>query len=279
MYGDVINDPKTLRLSDATFRGWVLLLCVASNNGGVLPPMADLEIHLRMKPQRIAALLVELVARELFDKLEDGTFKPHNWDKRQYKSDTSTSRVQRFRERQRNVSSDVSETAPETETDTDTEKHSRPVKARPPREPSRFEEFWQVYPRREGGNPRKPAETKFDALVKAGTDPQVMIDAAKKLASDEAARGNIGSRFIPMASTWLNQQRWSDHAEVAAAEPAPGDGIEAQLEGAVRMYAKNGFWSRWAGPAPGMTGCRASAELLAKHGLDIAGRRVTVAAA
>lgn len=83
---------------------------------------------------------------------------------------------------------------------------------------SRFEEFWQSYPRRDGPNPRKPAEQRFETLVKSGVDPQTMIDAAKKLSSDEQGRGNIGTRFIPQALTWLNQQRWSDHAAVAMAQ-------------------------------------------------------------
>lgn len=81
----------------------------------------------------------------------------------------------------------------------------------------KFEEFWRVYPRRDGPNPRKPAEQKFCALVKTGVNPDVMIQAARQLATDEAKRSNIGTRFIPQAMTWLNQQRWSDHAAVAFA--------------------------------------------------------------
>jgi hypothetical protein len=62
--------------------------------------------------------------------------------------------------------------------------------------------------------------------------PEVMIDVAKKLATDEATRGNIGVRFIPQAMTWLNQQRWSDHAAVAfMLEQAGG---QLSIEQAVR---------------------------------------------
>jgi hypothetical protein len=35
-----------------------------------------------------------------------------------------------------------------------------------PAEDSKFEEFWRAYPRRDGPNPRKPAEQKFNALAK-----------------------------------------------------------------------------------------------------------------
>ncbi len=48
----------------------------------------------------------------LIDPVGDA-FEPHNWRKFQYKSDTSTDRVKRFR----GVSRNGSETAPDTETD------------------------------------------------------------------------------------------------------------------------------------------------------------------
>ncbi|MET4210508.1 hypothetical protein [Bradyrhizobium sp. LA2.1] len=82
-------------------------------------------------------------------------------------------------------------------------------------EDSKFEEFWQAYPRRDGPNPRKPAEQKFNALAKTGVDPDVMIAGAKQLAIEESRRGKIGTQFVAQAVTWLNQQRWSDHAASA----------------------------------------------------------------
>ena len=81
-----------------------------------------------------------------------------------------------------------------------------------PGEHPKFEEFWRSFPRRDGPNPRKPAEQKFSALAKTGVDPDVMIAGAKQLSIDESRRGNIGTRFIPQAVTWLSQQRWTDHA-------------------------------------------------------------------
>jgi hypothetical protein len=106
----------------------------------------------------------------------------------------------------------------EEEREIEKRKISRSVaSATRPSEDLKFEEFWKSFPRRDGPNPRKPAEQKFAALVKTGVDPDVMIQAAKQLAADEAKRGNIGTRFIPQAVTWLNQQRWADHAASAFA--------------------------------------------------------------
>jgi len=94
-----------------------------------------------------------------------------------------------------------------------------------PRVSATFEDFWQTYPRRDGPNPRKPAEAKFNALVKTGVDPAIMVAGAKQLAIDEANRGNIGTRYIPQAVTWLTQQRWSDHAAIAFASDRADDGL------------------------------------------------------
>lgn len=87
-----------------------------------------------------------------------------------------------------------------------------------PGEHAKFEEFWRSFPRRDGPNPRKPAEQKFSALAKTGVDPDVMIAGVKQLAIDENRRGNIGTRFIPQAVTWLSQQRWTDHAAAVFAQ-------------------------------------------------------------
>lgn len=133
---------------------------------------------------------------------------------------------------------------------------------------SRFEEFWKAFPRRDGPNPRKPAETKFNALVKTGIDPQMLIDEAIKLARNEAARGNIGTRFIPQAATWLSQQRWTDHAAVAIAQLI---GQPLTIEEAVVQFARIGLWSRH---APISDISLAPAELLAKHGLSRDGRKL-----
>lgn len=79
-----------------------------------------------------------------------------------------------------------------------------------------FKRFKATFPRRDGSNPWLPAEKKFNALVKTGVDPEVMIRAAAELAREEGTRGNIGTKFIPQAITWLNQQRFTDYAAAAA---------------------------------------------------------------
>lgn len=97
-YDSSIDHPKLLKLSDAMHRAWYTLQCVASANGGVLPPTDDIAARLRMKPAKVAEWITSLVKAGLIDN-NDGVFRPHNWDTRQYLSDSSKERVKRHREK------------------------------------------------------------------------------------------------------------------------------------------------------------------------------------
>lgn len=117
LYDEVLDDPKVQNLSAEDFRAWVNLLCLANRNDGKLPPISDIAFALRISPDA-ALTVVERLSNgggnaPLIDRLSGGVngyhHAPHGWDKRQYKSDTSTDRVKRFRERFKTVT----ETAPE----------------------------------------------------------------------------------------------------------------------------------------------------------------------
>ena len=109
-YDDAIDNPKLLKLSDSMHRAWFTLQCIASANGGVLPPTGDIAVRLRIKPAKVAEWLTKLVQAKLMDN-ENGVFRPHNWDDRQFKTDgsdpTNSQRQKRFRERHRNGSNGV----------------------------------------------------------------------------------------------------------------------------------------------------------------------------
>lgn len=114
-YSDAVRNPKVARLNDQQFRLWVELLTVAAENDGLIPPLEDLKHVLKRRLDHLSRGLEGLIRAELMDALEVG-YEPHNWGERQYKSDTSTERVRKFREKR-----NVSVTPPETETETDTE--------------------------------------------------------------------------------------------------------------------------------------------------------------
>jgi hypothetical protein len=252
LYDDTINDPKILKLPEVLRWYWIALLCVASKCGGNLPPLDDIAIQLRVTQAKATEVLASLVKAGLLDRTETG-FVPHNWHGRQYKSDVSTDRVKRFRNGKRNVSETAGETQDETfqkrhqkteaEAETDSEAIASGADAPRKRIGGRFDEFWAAYPRRDGPNPRKPAEQRFASLVKSGLDPGMMIEAAQKLAADETARGNVGTRFIPQAVTWLNQQRWADHSAVVELQQQQA---AANLAPKIHVKADTSQWRAWA---------------------------------
>jgi hypothetical protein len=88
-----------------------------------------------------------------------------------------------------------------------------------------FERLWTALPKRDGPNPKKPAFKKFSALVKTGVPPASLIEAATQAADAARKRGDFGTRFIPSAIVWLNQERWADAAaELFQAENAKPQG-------------------------------------------------------
>jgi hypothetical protein len=114
VYSGLVDDPKVQRLDPSLFKALINLWCLASLYDGVFPPIDEIAFKLRMKPDKVERLLDKLRLEGLVDDDERGA-RPHNWDRRQFTSDVSTSRVKRFRERRRNVSPAGSETAPETD--------------------------------------------------------------------------------------------------------------------------------------------------------------------
>lgn len=115
-YADAHRNPKIAKLSDKDFRLWHQLLCVASENDGQIPAIEQLKRLLGMRYDHLKEGLSRLIRGGLIDMLGDG-YSPHHWSERQYKSDTSTDRVQKHRAKR-----NVSVTPPDTDTDNREEK-------------------------------------------------------------------------------------------------------------------------------------------------------------
>lgn len=74
-----------------------------------------------------------------------------------------------------------------------------------------FNRFWQAYPSKKG---KKPAAEKFRALRKRHTSKEfldrLIEDVRCRARGHEWTKSN--GQFVPMASTYLNQERWNDPA-------------------------------------------------------------------
>jgi hypothetical protein len=91
-----------------------------------------------MTRNKTVEMLASLMDAGLIEDHLDGGFTPHNWLKRQYKSDVSTERVKRFRNAHETFQKrreTKSETPPDTDTDTDTDTTATAVVQKPPSPP------------------------------------------------------------------------------------------------------------------------------------------------
>ena len=103
----------------------------------------------------------------------------------------------------------------------------------------RFEEFWEVYPHRNGAKKgRKAAETKYAAAVKAGATEAEIIEGATRFQKDR----QVLDGFAPDPTTWLNQARWQD--EVETAQPSNVTNLKPR-NGETRI--RNGQRQIWTG--------------------------------
>jgi predicted transcriptional regulator len=135
LHEEILDDPKVQRLSGEDFKIWINLLCLTSRHGGKLPPVADIVFALRLQQETVSTVLERLLNGGLIVRrsggADGGHYAPHKWAERQYKSDTSTGRVKRFRERCKTVT----ETPPETETEKPLDKSNGAT-------PSSDKQFW-----------------------------------------------------------------------------------------------------------------------------------------
>lgn len=115
LYAELLNDPKVQTLPLNSFKAFINALCLACQNGdpnGKIGTLGDVSFAFRETKECVSSAFHPLIEAGLIVTVDE-TFHVTKWKKRQYKSDTSTDRVKRFRERFRNVTDTVTVTAPE----------------------------------------------------------------------------------------------------------------------------------------------------------------------
>lgn len=109
LYTEFASDPKVQLLDETLQRRFVMLMCLAG--AGVTPTnsVSEVDFLLRIGVSECERTRSILVSKGLIDE----HWFPKKWTKRQFESDSSTGRVKRFRQRQKGVTDDVTETASE----------------------------------------------------------------------------------------------------------------------------------------------------------------------
>lgn len=208
IYNTVRHDRKIRKLSDQAFRAWIMLLSLASEENGKIPEdFEDLSMELHLSVGKTREILQSLLSVGLIERLTEKGYIPHKWEERQFKSDTSTPRVKRFRERHRNVS----ETAPETE-QIKTEQNI-----------AAFDRFFEHFPKKER---RSEAQAEFFAAL-SKTNADSLISAARLYAGDFDG----DTKFATNPVSWLQNERWKDFPAKKSLTPALDAERERQLNG------------------------------------------------
>lgn len=253
-YAAALRNPKVATLSDREFRLWISLLAAASENDGVLPPAKDLKHLLNARLDHLLTGLERLISVGLIDALEQG-YMPHNWNKFQYKSDTSTERVHKHRA-QRNVS----ETSPDTE---QIQKQKIEPRAQ------------QVIPAA-----RNRWDELLDLCLKAAGLDGFRAERSPKLADLSALRGLLDKGYVletdilpairDKAATGHTFTNWGYIVPVVIERVAARNAIpERQATPTVDWHARVDAWrldpTSWIpgwGPSPGERGCKVPPDLL-----------------
>lgn len=248
-YADTHRNPKVARLSDADFRLWHELLCVASENDGHIPPADDLKHLLNRRLDHLSKALKRLVDGRLIDALSDG-YAPRNWSERQYKSDTSTPRVQKHRSKG-NVSCNVSETAPDTETESEEKSPQPPEGGR--RGKSVIPEDWQVPPVSELPPKARACAEQWTAESYATHAEAFGLywRSERKMKADW--RGTWANRVIALHGQVMRDQKFGN--------APPGEKPEAKQPSAAELEDRAKFYDR-IGKPDDAADCRRKAKAL-----------------
>ena len=232
-YHDAIDDPKVQRLPGDLFKFWVNMLCLASRSserGVVKLDLPEIAFAMRLDDDEAEAMIGELCRRNLLEEFTEG-YAIHNWDSRQFKSDSSAERVAKHR---RNAAETADESPAEddvtadvtlhpdsgndgvtpkpsvntdSDTETDTEERQNVKGANAPRRatyPADFEEFWAAFPTGKGNKKKSHDQWKRIKPDSALRD-EILVSLESWKACGQWQRG-----YITHAERWLRDRFWEN---------------------------------------------------------------------
>lgn len=143
-------------------------------------------------------------------KIEDGLWVVTGWDKYQKPDRTNALRKRRLRESRIPPVRGRYGGGTRRATKTVTETTSKPLGSSVD-DPPGFVEAWKLYPRRQGGNPRKLALQAWRARIREGIPAADLIAAVKRYRSHVESTGKEGTEFVLQASTFFGpKERWRE---------------------------------------------------------------------
>lgn len=239
LYDEVLDDPKVQRLTDAQFRAWVNLLCLANRGTprGRLPEnIEDIAYSLRLTSRKTREVLDVFLSRGLLVREENtSSVMPNNWDERQRKSDGSAERVAKHRAKQAdgNVTYPLQETGASRSREEIEKKQRREeiTETTSPSSPEQagasapeteqidplFLQFWAMYPT--GRGKRIPALREWNKL-KADEKRAALERLPLFVACHDWQKE--GGRFVRHAERWIKDRGWKDDVPPEPIRVVPG---------------------------------------------------------
>lgn len=196
------NHPKIIGLSDGAFRLYITALCYSNAylTDGIIPQKTVKKLsNMRHISSLVEANLWEICG----DDIKILGYEEYQFTKEKVETERKKAAERMAKSRELRRTDGV--TSPEVQPP-----HTHPIPIPIPNKDintqnpsdSDFNLFWAIYPRKEA---KGAARTAFQKAAKKAS-VQDIIEGAKRFASDP----NRQPEFTAHASTWLNQERWTD---------------------------------------------------------------------
>lgn len=99
---------------------------------------------------------------------------------------------------------------------------------------SKFNEFWKMYPRKEGSKGK--AKTIWQRLCNKNNAPR-WRDIKRALREQKKSEQWQTRKFIPLPTTWLNQERWLDDPNLMKSYNKTDNQINNRIDNVERKYS------------------------------------------
>lgn len=201
MYAEFATDPKVQMLSEVMQRRLIMLLCMRCSNDLVTLHVTEIAFQLRISDDDLKETKSLFVSKGFIDEHWNVT----NWEKRQYRSDSSAERVARHRENKKRVGNgDVTLQKRRS----NALEQNRTEQSNAPANAELFETFWKAYPNKKA---KQSAAKAWGKLKLVADDPRIEsirrgLVAAKRTNDWQKENG----QYVPYAASWLNGKRWED---------------------------------------------------------------------
>lgn len=208
MYSEFATDVKVQSMNETLQRRFIMFLCLHCNGEYERLNDDELAFALRITPAELIDTRGVFIQKGFLD--DNG--KIRNWNKRQYKSDSSTERVQKHRERQRNDDETLQKRPQIQRTDTDTDSEKNPSASATPKRvkvsretvsPDFMLDLKLCYPERSGDPKWRAAEQAANARLAEGNTEAEMLAGARRYAAFCQASGKVGTEFVKQASSFF----------------------------------------------------------------------------